>query len=606
MTDANDAFRAARTQVSDRSPFLVAGDTTLSYGALDDRVARFATLLHERGVAPGAPVMVISHDAVAVAQLALGVIRSGRVLSVVDPCSSPREIRLALVAVEPALVIAAPAVIERCGLRDGAWQLIEIGATAPRTLAGRLLGRRSARTADTAATNWPDVVNAHEPAELPALDPDRIAIIVFTSGSTSRPKAVELSLGAILFHLATLRRELRLDGAVLHNVLPVSHVDGLIVGPLVTYLAGARLVRPTEFTVANIPDLLDAVYRHRVTHMFVVPTMLALYERLGSDMADAFEGDDFVAVVSSAGPLSAALWERFESRFGVTVCNSYGLSETVSGSLLSGIDGPSRRIGTVGKPIDCTVELLDADGRPVADGEVGEIVIAGDHLFSGYRHDPEATALALVDGRFATGDLAARDADGFFELRGRRSSMIVSGGRNISPLEVDAVVGGCPGVVEVATVGVEDIMWGQRVEAAVVAPGVTPQDIIAHCRNELSGYKVPQRIVAIEHMPLTSSGKIDTNKVRELLADRVPGRAGSVAIDDVVVAEAARVCGVAESSLSLSSTIDDVDGWDSLAHLELVGALEDHFGFEMSNADILGIRSLADVAEVVRTRAEAV
>lgn len=594
---------AGRKQLGPRSRFLVAGDTTLTYGDIDEHTTKFASYLDQLGIAPGDPVMVISNDPIAVGQLSLAIIRSGRCLCVVDPGGTPREIRASLVVVEPALIFARGDEIDRCELRqDCVWTVVELGAKPAKTLANRLFAKRDS-TADK--TSWPAVIdNCSAASELPDLDPEQCALIVFTSGSTRRPKGVELSLRAILTHFETLDHVFGFAGSVVHNVLPLSHVDGLIEGPLMTYFNGATWVRPIDFSVAAIPELLDSVYRHQVTHMLVVPTMLALYDRLASDMPDAFDTPDFQMIVSSAGPLPTALWTRFESTFDTVVCNSYGLSETVTSSIASGPESSgTRRVGTIGRPIDCAVELIDEDGAPVPEGQIGEIVITGDHLFSRYRNDEVSTTKVLTDRTFRTGDLAIRDDDGFIQLRGRKSSMIVRGGRNIAPAEIDAVIGQLAGVVQSATTGIDDPMWGQRVETIIITEDtVSSEDVVTHCRRLLSPHKVPQRVLRVNEMPLTPSGKIDAAGVRDRLSGpRHEQNDHSSDIDDVVLRAAARIFGVSEADLSLSSTIDQVDGWDSLAHLDLVGAIEDHFSIIMSNADILGIRNLGDASVITRS-----
>lgn len=599
----HDWFDKGRRELNQRVPFLIAGETTITYGAIDNHTARFTSFLDELEIEPGAPVLIVSNDPIAIGQISLAVIRAGRCLCVVDPTGTAREIRSALVVVEPKLVVASSEVIERCELRqDCVWEVLEVAAPPAKTLANRLFGKRQPTTAPS---TWPAVIDTYPPAdELPALDPDRCALIIFTSGSTSRPKGVELSLHAIFTHFETLARIFGFAGSVVHNVLPLSHVDGLIEGPLMTYFNGATWVRPCEFSVAAIPELLDSIYRDRVTHMLVVPTMLALYDRLASDMNDAFDTSDFQMIVSSAGPLQSALWQRFESTFSTVVCNSYGLSETVTSSIASGPEeSGTRRIGTIGKPIDCEVVLVGEDGQPVADGEIGEITIRGEHLFSRYRSDPDGTAEVLHEGTFRTGDLAFRDDEGFIHLQGRMSAMVIRGGRNISPLEIDGVVGQLAGVAQSRTVGVDDPMWGQRVETAVVTGSdITTEDVLAHCRANLAPYKVPQRILLIDALPLTTSGKIDSLAVHDLLARPTADSINGEDVGDVVLESAARIFGVQRSDVSLSSSVDQVDGWDSLAHLDLVAALEDHFAIEMSNRDILGIRNLADAADVVRAR----
>ena len=220
-----------------------------------------------------------------------------------------------------------------------------------------------------------------------------------------------------------------------------------------------------------------------------------------------------------SAPLPAQTLEEFREKFGHTILERYGMSET-----LMNISNPyvgERRPGAVGLPMPgVSIRNLDPDGHPVEDGAVGELHLRGPNLFAGYWRRPEATAAAFRDGLFKTGDIAVRSTDGYYTLQGRRSDLIISGGFNIYPREIEDVIAEVPGVAEVAVVGVNDAEWGQHVTALLtVAPGasVTVDDVLTHCRSRMASYKKPKDVRIVDSFPLNSTGKIAKKVLREQL-----------------------------------------------------------------------------------------
>ncbi|MDW3219142.1 MAG: AMP-binding protein [Acidimicrobiales bacterium] len=593
-------LHARARDTPDRATFLVDEHGSLTYGELRDRAGRLAGLLDAENVSATGRVVLMSAEPRHVAAVLTAVVGSGRTLAVVDPSARPRELHHAVGLVEPELIVVDRTAVESSGAAQCGVALLPLDAVARPTMASRLLGRRkSAGPADELTERLAGI----EPVAVDSAgDAASIALIMFTSGSSAAPKGVLLSRRALSVHLESLRRALDHDATVIHNVLPLHHSDGLVQGPLQAWVNGGTWVRPGAFSVGALPEIVDAVYTHRVTHMITVPTILALLDRLGADFHDAFRTDDFRSIVSNAAPLGERLWRRIEDQFGVTVCNSYGLTETVTSSLLSGPTAETgRAVGTVGRPLDATISIVREDGAPAAHGEVGELVIEGDHLFSGYLGDPAATAAVFDGTRFRTGDLARRTDDGAFVIVGRASRMIITAGTNVAPDEVDDVVGAAPGVVESCTVGLDDAVWGERVVTAVTAGDpFDPAAVLSYCRGQLAPEKVPREVVRLEALPRTPAGKIDARAVAVTLAelDRVAVTGSSV--DETVLELAATVLGVDVAALSLGSDIDATPGWDSLAHMELVAAVEEHWTIELSNTAVIGIRSLGDIVECVR------
>ncbi len=583
------------------------GERNWAYGEAEACCARVAGWAEQNGLAPGSVVLVAISDPGVMSVVILGLLRAGLAAALIDPLSTSAEAAQMAAQAAPEAAVVDRELISRwaIGTLIGARLVLPIdAATAPSSLASRLLGglRKSEKT--DALAGFGDCPRP-PPA---AVDPAATAYIVFTSGTTVRPKGVAVSYGALLSHLATLRRQFDHDeDSRILNVLPLSHADGLVQGPLLAYYCGAALHRPVQFSPASVDALLTAIYAQRITHFIAVPTLLAMILRLASrELNDVFQGGDFKSVTSAAAHLEDELWRRFEQRYRVVVANLYGLTETVTGGVFNGPGAATRRVGTLGKAVDCAVRIVDADGQDLADGEVGELLIAGPSLMTGYVGDPQASAEVLRDGWLHTGDLVRRDAEGFLHYAGRRKSLIICGGLNIQPEEVAEVLGRHAAVVEAAVVGEADAELGEVAVALVVVRGeCDASELIAHCRLSLSEYKLPRRIVFTERIPRGRSGKAILGEVQALLAAPRLSESGGRGRTDRLLALAAEVFRVPVESLSLDSAPTNTPGWDSLAHLMLAASLEKTFALALSPAEIVGIASLADALALTAAKVPA-
>jgi len=579
----------------------------LRYGELWDRAARLRRLLADRGLEPGARVVVASADDAAVVTVVLACLEAGLSAVVVDPDATAAEAEGLAAVAEPALLVVDA---ERGSRWPTGAERLRVQGDGGGGLFRKLLGRRRAAPAGGTEA-FPGVLEGVEPtAAGPApLARDAEAYVLFTSGSTARPKGVRVSRGALLAHAATLARHLGYDaGARLLTVLPLHGGDGFFHGFLTAYLAGAAAVRPVRFRVERTAELLDAVYAHRATHLIAVPTLLTLVDRLADD-ADAFRTDDFRFVVTSAAPMPDGLWRRFEERFGARVVNVYGLTETVCGGLFCGPDEATYRLGTVGQPVDCEVRLVDEAGGEVPAGERGELLLRGENLFAGYVGDPEGTAAVLREGWFHTGDVAVRDCDGFVRIVGRKKNLVITGGQNVHPEEVARAAEEAPGVAEAVAFGLPDETFGEVLALCyAAADGAAPRDddVLAACRERLSGYKVPRALARVPAVPRGATGKADLARTRELFERARRGRGVG---DGQAASVAERVRAAAERTFRLPTAelTDDAGpgvtrGWDSFAHLTFVLELERDFGLQLAAADVMAIKSLGDAARVVARR----
>jgi malonyl-CoA/methylmalonyl-CoA synthetase len=356
---------------------------------------------------------------------------------------------------------------------------------------------------DLAATPADEAVPP--PGPPPALDvaaPGDPAVIGYTSGTTGRPKGAVLSHENLLAGAEAVRLAWRwTDADRLVLCLPLFHMHGLGVGLHGTLLAGGSAVLQDGFR----PDaVLDAVVAHDATLFFGVPTM---YHRL-VDAARVGELRRLRLCVAGSAPLAADLHARLAEAAGVRVLERYGMTETVM--LVSNPYAGERRAGSVGFPLPgVELRLAGAD----APGETGEVEVRGPSVFAGYHGRAEETAAAFTaDGWFRTGDLGVLDPDGYVRLVGRSKELIISGGFNVYPREVEDVLGRHPAVAEVAVVGSPSAEWGEEVTACVVVrPGAAPPDVEelrSFARGDLSAFKLPRRVAVVESLPRNALGKV--------------------------------------------------------------------------------------------------
>ena len=363
-------------------------------------------------------------------------------------------------------------------------------------------------------------IMAQPPAVEPPLpQPEDPALIGYTSGTTGRAKGALLLHRNLAANSAAIIEAWRWTQAdTLLLTLPLFHAHGLMVGTHGTLVAGAAMVLRRKFDAADVLGTL--LEDSRITLFFGVPTM---YGRL---LAEAEQGNivprPLRLWVSGSAPLSPQLFADFGRVFGQTILERYGMTETGM-NLTNPYDG-ERRAGTVGAPFPRQeARVVDSQTREVLPpGAIGEIEVRGEHVFAGYWNRPDATAESFApDGWFKTGDMGWCSTDGYYTITGRARELIISGGYNIYPREVEDVLAAHPAVAEVAVLGMPDPDFGEGVVAVIVPKdGVRPDsaDIIAYCRERLAAYKKPRRVVFVESLPRNALGKVQKHLLAAQLA----------------------------------------------------------------------------------------
>jgi acyl-CoA synthetase (AMP-forming)/AMP-acid ligase II len=344
---------------------------------------------------------------------------------------------------------------------------------------------------------------------------DDIALILHTSGSTGRPKRVPLTHAnlSISAHNVAETYQLGPDDVSL-CVMPLFHVHGLVASTLGTLATGGTLVVPGRF---NALSFWRVARDHRVTWYSAVPTLhqlLIARQAGGSPRPEGAERLRFIRSCSAS--LAPQLMQDLEAAFGAPVLEAYGMTEAAHQMASNPLPPSPRKPGSVGPGTGVGISIMDGEGRHLAPGERGEVVIKGPNVIRGYENNPEANATSFTDGWFRTGDQGFLDEDGYLTLVGRLKELINRGGEKISPREIDEVLLTHPAVAEAVCFGVPDATWGEEVEAVVVLrEPATESDLLAHCRERLAAFKCPKRIHISETIPRTATGKIQRRLVAQ-------------------------------------------------------------------------------------------
>ena len=404
-----------------------------------------------------------------------------------------------------------------------------LGDTGARVLLCPPVGAEFVRTAakdrnipvfSVEMTGQGEVRMVSAPSGVKATEPtaDDIALVLHTSGSTGRPKRVPLRH----FNLAVSSANIANTYALTQDdvslcIMPLFHIHGLIGSTMATLLSGGTVVVPTKF---NALSFWRTVRENHVTWYSGVPTMHQLL--LARAHQKPPEAASLRFIRSCSAPLSSELIHKIEGLFGVPFVEAYGMTEAAHQMTSNPLPPRHRKAGSVGVGTGLRISIMDAEGNHLGTNQRGEIAIQGANVFRGYENNAEANARAFVNGWFRTGDQGFLDSDCYLHLTGRIKDIIIRGGENIAPHEVDEVLLRHPGVAAAVTFGCVHPTLGEEVAAAVVLHephSATESALIKHCREHLAEYKCPTKIYLVESIPTTATGKIRRRAVARVLAD---------------------------------------------------------------------------------------
>jgi len=494
------ALVEAQAEARPGATYFIAAETgrTLTFGELRESCARVRALLASRGLQPGAHVSLVMPNGLATIRLLLGAMSGGYCVNPVNLLSSPDQMRYVLDHSDCALVFASP----------------EWSAKVREIVAG------VARPIEVVEVDPDAPLLPGEPAAgiaAPAVAVDALALLMYTSGTTGTPKGVMLTHGNVTANAHAISAEHRLgpDDRV-SAVLPLFHINAFAVTMLAPLAHGGSLVMPPKFSASTFWELAAG---HGCTWINMVPTIVSYLLEGPAPARESIAKIRFCR--SASAPLPPEYLLAFQHKFGVGVIETMGLTETVAPAFSNPYEAGERKVGAVGRPSGCEARVVDEKGVQLADGTAGEIVIRGPQVTAGYYKNAAATAGAFFPGGWLrTGDIGVRDADGFFFVTGRIKELIIKGGENIAPREIDEALLRHPAVLDAAAVGVPDKHYGQEIVACVIrreGAACTAEELLEFCTRHLGRYKTPRSIHFVEELPRGPSGKVQRLKLVALL-----------------------------------------------------------------------------------------
>jgi len=484
--------------------YLIAPETgrVMSFGELRSASLRLASWLAGEGIRPGAKVALLMHNGYQTCRLFIGAMYGGYCITPLNLLAQPSQLAYVLEHSDAEIVFVAPDQVER--LRQAAAGL----AKPPRLV-----------VCDVDAAEFLPAV------EVGAAIPDSpgeedAALMMYTSGTTGKPKGVVLAQRAVVSggQFVSAVHELGPADRVM-AVLPLYHINAQVVTATAPLVHGGSLVLPRRFSASNF---WQTAIGQGCTWINVVPTMIA-YLLNGPDLATL--GLDASAIRfcrSASAPLPPAQHLAFEQKFGIGIIETMGLTETAAPCFSNPLDPAQRKLGSPGPAFGNEAKIIDAGGATLPAGATGEIMVRGANVMTCYYKDPAETARALeADGWLHTGDLGHMDTDGFVFVTGRIKELIIKGGENIAPREIDEALIKHPALLEAAAVGIPDPNYGQEIMACVVLRpdhSCSAEELRAHCAAELGSYKTPKQFRFVTELPKGPSGKVQRLKLLDLLA----------------------------------------------------------------------------------------
>ncbi|MEU8617495.1 long-chain fatty acid--CoA ligase [Streptomyces sp. NPDC048623] len=485
------SWPARRARKTPHRTALIHGSSALTYGELHERTTRLAHALRAAGVRRGDRVAYLgrNHPAFLEALFAAGLL--GAVFVPLNIRLTAPEIAYQLRDSGSAALLHSPELAAVVAESGGARTVVEVGGAAYEELLA---------DASTAPVDEP-------------VSPDDLCLIMYTSGTTGRPKGAMLTHGNIVWNAVNVLvdHDLVADETALVSA-PLFHTGGLNMLTLPVLLKGGACVLVEAFDPG---DTLDLIERHGVTFVFGVPTM---FDQVARHPRWATADLSSLRLLNCGGaPVPTPLIATYQER-GLTFLQGYGMTEASPGALFLDAEHAVTKAGSAGVPHFFTdVRVVRPDLAPAETGETGEVLVRGPHVMNGYWGLPEETEAAFVDGWFRTGDAARVDADGYVTIVDRFKDMIISGGENVYPAEVEDALLAHPDVAECAVIGVPDEKWGETARAIVVPRAGTAPDpaaILASLDGRLARYKIPKSLVLAEALPRTASGKLLKREVR--------------------------------------------------------------------------------------------
>jgi long-chain acyl-CoA synthetase len=484
---------------------LVFGERTWTYAALHDAVQRFAGALRELGIERGQHIALLLPNTPEFTIAYFGALYLGCRVVPLNALLTADEIAYHLDDGDAVALVTAPAL------------LAQAQAAAARVGTCRNLIVAGSGSVPAGSIGFDHLISTGTPCpQIAATNGDDTAVVLYTSGTTGKPKGAELTHLNLLMNAYFFRTDLMplTPDTVALCALPLFHIFGQTGVQNAVLATGGTVVLMPRFDPSGAMALMA---QHRVSYFAGVPTMY--FGLLNHPDADRYDLGALSHCVCGGAPMPVEVMRAFEARYNVAILEGYGLSETSPAASFSTRE--ARKPGSVGRPVwGCEMRLVDDDGREITEPLVpGEIEIKGHNVMKGYWKKPEATAAALKDGWFSSGDIGHRDGDGYYFVVDRKKDMIIRGGYKVYPREVEEILYGHPAVAEAAVIGIPHASHGEEVKAVIAKrlghEATTAQDIIDHCRQHLAAFKAPRVVEFRSSLPKGPSGKILKRELRE-------------------------------------------------------------------------------------------
>jgi acyl-CoA synthetase (AMP-forming)/AMP-acid ligase II len=485
------------------APYLIAPETgnTLTYARLRADSVELGCFLRQRGLAKGDKIALMLHNGYQTGRLLLGVMYAGFTVVPLNLLSQQSQLEYVLDHSDTRLVFTSEELAPR---------LRQALAAVARSIEVIVI--------DPDATTILEVTQAAECA-LPEVNEDSDALLMYTSGTTGKPKGVLHTHRSVCAggEYTSAAHRLTAEDRVL-CALPLYHINGQIVTAVAPLVHGGSVVMPHRFSVSNYWEL---AVRYQCTWLNVVPTIIAYLLNAPDPREKGLDLSRIRFCRSASAPLPPEQHRAFEERFGIGIIETFGMTETNAPCFTNPLDPAKRKLGSPGTAFGNEAKVIDLEtGKTQPPGVPGEIMVRGDNVMKCYYKDPENTAKTLEpDGWMHTGDLGYLDEDGFLFVTGRIKELIIKGGENIAPREIDEALLRHPAVLEAAAVGIPDHNYGQEIMACVVLkPGAkcTVEELAAFSQRELGKYKSPKVIKFVDQLPKGPSGKVQRLKLLEM------------------------------------------------------------------------------------------
>ena len=479
--------------------YLVApeSDRTLTFAGLQQASRKLAHYLLGLGIQPGEKVAMLMHNGYQAGRLFIGTMYGGYCVTPLNLLAQPSQFEYVLNHCDARVIFAAPDQVERL---NAALQKIS------RQIKLVVCDVDALNIAPDEASDAPISASVNEEGD---------ALMMYTSGTTGVPKGVVLANRSVIAggQFVSEAHALTAADRVL-AVLPLYHINAQIVTATAPLVHGGGLVLTHRFSVSNFWDLVD---RYRCTWLNVVPTIISYLLNGPDPFVEGLDTSRVRFCRSASAPLPPSQHRAFEEKFKIGVIETMGLTETAAPCFTNPLDPGRRKIGSPGQACGNEAKVVDSEGNTLPPEAPGEIMVRGPNVMKGYYKAPEETVKALTsDGWLHTGDLAYVDKEGFFFITGRIKELIIKGGENIAPREIDEALLKHPSVLEAAAVGIPDEHYGQEIIACVVLKPGEPcgeEELREFCRKELGPYKTPKTFRFLSELPKGPSGKVQRLKL---------------------------------------------------------------------------------------------